>query len=104
MGTSPLQYINSSNDVRSLSQSEVNVLSLSLSEVNVPSLSLSEVIVQGVVDYISQLGTNKAVGIDGISIKFLKVSPHHIAVLLTKQIKKSIFHHPAFLIVGKLLL
>jgi len=46
--------------------------------------------VQDVLDYTSQLDTNKAVGIDGISTKFIRVSPC-MAVLSTKLINKSIF-------------
>jgi len=76
-----LQYINTSNDV--------------------PTLSLSEVSIQDVLDNISQLDTNKAVGIDGISTR---VSPQCMAVLITKLILIKVFYLPAFLIVGKLLL
>ena len=57
---------------------------------DVPSLSLSEVSVQDVIDYISQLDSNKAVGIDDISTKFIRVSPQCMAVLITKLINKSI--------------
>jgi len=56
----------------------------------VPSLSLPEVSVQDVINYISQLDSTKTVGIDGISTKFIRVSPQCMAVLITKLVNKSI--------------
>ena len=44
--------------------------------------------VQDVIDYISQLDFNKAVGINGFSTKFIQVSPQCMAVLITKLINK----------------
>ena len=70
VNTSPLHYINTCDDV--------------------PSMSMSEVDVQNVIEYISKLDTIKAVGVDGISMKFIQTSPHCMALLLTKLIIKSI--------------
>ena len=53
-------------------------------------MSLSEVEVQDVVEYISNLNINKAARIDGISTKFIRASPHCMALLLTKLINKSV--------------
>ena len=51
---------------------------------------MSEVDIQNVIEYISKLDTNKAVGVDGISTKFIQTSPHYMALLLTELIDKSI--------------
>ena len=79
--TSPLEYVNTCNDV--------------------PSMSILEVNTQDVVNYISQLDTNKAVGIDGISTNLLELLLI-VWLCFLQNSSTRVFCHQAFLIAGKL--
>jgi len=63
---------------------------LSVAQKTIGDLPSTEVTFQDVVEYISHLDSHKAVGVDGIPVKFIKASPLSMAVLMTKLINKSI--------------
>ena len=64
-----------------------------VSSLNVPDMIMAEVDVGEVYRHIYCLNIHKAMGVDNISIRFIKASQNSMAMLLTKLINKSIASH-----------